>query len=112
MIAATSVGDTRRSNSTSSNHLRSATWPNGAWKTPGNIGPKPARYFALEAVSDTEPYERPWKAPRNETRYWRLVTKRASLIEPSTASVPELPRKTRHSSFIGALRASSAHISA
>ena len=44
--------------------------------------------------------------------YWRSVAKRASLIEPSTASVPELPRKTRHFSFIGAMRASSAHISA
>src|SRR5664279_6329291 len=112
MIAATSLGGTRRSKSISSNHFKSATWPYGAWKTPGNIGPKPAWYLAFDAVSETEPYVRPWKAPRNETRYWRLVTKRASLIEPSIASVPELVRKTRHFSFIGAIRASSAHISA
>src|SRR5664279_1734104 len=112
MIAATSVGGTRRSNSTSSNHFRSATWPYGAWNTPGSIGPKPAWYFALDAVSETEPYVRPWNAPRNATRYCRLVAKRASLIEPSTASVPELVRKTLDFSFIGAMRASSAHVSA
>ena len=29
--------------------------PYGAWKTPGSSGPKPAWYFAFEAVSETEP---------------------------------------------------------
>ena len=29
--------------------------PYGAWKMPGSSGPKPAWYFAFEAVSETEP---------------------------------------------------------
>ena len=59
---------------------------------PGRSGPKPAWYFALDAVSETEPYVRPWNAPRKATTYGRFVAKRASLIEASTTSVPEFPR--------------------
>ena len=53
MIAATSLAGASLSNRTSSNHLRSSTRPYGAWKTPGSSGPKPAWYFAFEAVSET-----------------------------------------------------------
>ena len=92
MIAATSLAGASLSNRTSSNQRRSSTLPYGAWKMPGSSGPKPAWYFAFEAVSETDPYVRPWKAPRNATMYGRLVAKRASLIDASTTSVPELPR--------------------
>ena len=107
MIAATSPAGASLSNRTSSNQRRSSTRPYGAWKIPGRSGPKPAWYFAFEAVSDSEPYVRPWKAPRNATMYGRLVAKRASLMDASTASVPELPRKARTLPEIGAMRASS-----
>ena len=88
MIAATSLAGASLSNSTSSNQRRSSTRPNGAWKTPGRSGPNPAWYFAFDAVSETEPYVRPWNAPRNATTYGRFVAKRASLIAASTTSVP------------------------
>ncbi len=52
---------------------RSSTRPYGAWKTPGRSGPKPAWYFAFEAVSETAPYVRPWNAPRKATTYGRWV---------------------------------------
>ena len=39
--------------------------------------------------------------------YGRLVAKRASLIDASTTSVPELPRYARTRPEIGAMRASS-----
>ncbi len=55
MIAATSFAGASLSNRTSSNQRRSATFPYGAWKTPGRSGPNPAWYFAFEAVSETEP---------------------------------------------------------
>ena len=55
MIAATSLAGASLSNRTSSNHLRSSTRPYGAWKMPGSSGPKPAWYFAFEAVSETDP---------------------------------------------------------
>src|SRR4029078_8788223 len=95
MIAATSFAGATLSKRTSSNQRRSSTLPNGAWNTPGSNGPKPAWYLALEAVSETEPYERPWNAPRNATTYGRAVAWRASLIAVSTISVPELPRYAR-----------------
>src|SRR5262245_34383791 len=101
-MAATSLAGASRSNRTSSNQRRSSTRPNGAWNTPGSSGPNPAWYLAFEAVSETDPYERPWNAPRNETTYGRLVANRASLIAVSTTSVPELPRYVRARPDIGA----------
>src|SRR6185369_1485872 len=92
MIAATSLAGASLSKRTSSNQRRSSTLPNGAWNTPGSSGPNPAWYFAFDAVSDTAPYVRPWNAPRNATTYGRLVAYRASLIDASTTSAPELPR--------------------
>ena len=73
MIAATSLAGASLSNRTSSNQRRSSTSPYGAWKTPGSSGPNPAWYFAFDAVSETEPYVRPWKAPRKATMYGRCV---------------------------------------
>jgi hypothetical protein len=58
----------------------------------GKSGPIPLRYFALLAVSDSEPMLRPWNPPRNATSPGRCVWLRASLIAASTASVPELVR--------------------
>ena len=92
MIAATSLAGASLSKRTSSNQRRSSTRPYGAWNTPGSSGPNPAWYLAFDAVSETDPYVRPWNAPRNATMYGRFVAKRASLIEVSTTSVPELPR--------------------
>ncbi len=69
--------------------------PNGACSTPGNSGAKPSWYFAFDAVSVTLPYERPWKPPRNAITYCLPVLWRASLIAPSTASVPEFVRNER-----------------
>ena len=38
--------------------------------TPGSVGPKPAWYFDLDAVSETEPYERPWNASIRPAPIW------------------------------------------
>src|SRR3954454_12067 len=92
MIAETSFAGASLPNRTSSNQRRSETLPNGAWNTPGRSGPKPAWYFAFDAVSDTAPYVRPWKAPRNATTYGRFVTWRAVLTAVSTPPAPPLPR--------------------
>jgi hypothetical protein len=43
--------------------------------------------------------------------YWRPVAKRASLIAPSTASVPEFVRKLRAGLEKGAIRSSSSQTS-
>jgi hypothetical protein len=48
----------------------------------------------LELVTEAAPNVRPWKAPRKAMMPGRPVTRRASLSEASTASVPELPKKT------------------
>ena len=48
------------------------------------------------------PYVRPWNAPRKAMMSLRPVALRASLIAPSTASAPELVRKTRFGSPPGA----------
>ena len=57
--------------------------------------PNPARWRALLAVSDRLPSERPWNAPKKAIAFGRPVWWRASLSAASTASVPELERKTR-----------------
>ncbi len=106
-MAATSEAGTRRLKTRCSSSSRPAL-PKGTWMTPGRSGPKPAWYLALEAVRLTAPYVRPWKAPRKATTYWRRVWKRASLRAASTASAPELPRKTRVGPLMGAMRAISA----
>ncbi len=69
------------------------------------------RYFALLAVRETEPYERPWNESSIAMTYCRPVAKRASLIAPSTASVPEFVRKLRAGLEKGAIRSSSSHTS-
>src|SRR5690242_13159487 len=87
--------------------MKSAS-PYGAWYTPGSSGPNRPRYFALLAVSERLPSERPWNAPRNAITFVRPVAWRASLIAASTASVPELPRNTR-AEVIGALATRRSH---
>ena len=62
---------------------------------PGSNGPNVARYSDFDAVIDTLPYDRPWKAPRNPITYCRPVWCRASLMAASTASVPEFVRNDR-----------------
>ena len=79
---------------------------------PGSNGPKPAWYFAFDAVRLTAPYVRPWKPPRNPTMYGRPVEWRASFIAASTTSAPELPRYVRSLPCIGAIRAMAAAVSA
>ena len=63
----------------------------------------------LLLVSDSAPMVRPWKAPSKAISPDRWVWWRASLIAPSTASVPELVRKTRAFSSNGAIDASALH---
>src|SRR5207253_2633823 len=46
---------------------------------PGSIGPNPAWYLALDAVSETDPYVRPWKPPRKATRFPSI----SSIVRPS-----------------------------
>jgi hypothetical protein len=48
------------------------------------------------AVSDTLPKDRPWNEPIIAMMFCRPVAYRASLIAPSTASVPEFVRKLAH----------------
>ena len=43
---------------------------------------------------DAAPKVRPWKAPRKAMMPGRPVTRRASFRAASTASAPELPKKT------------------
>ncbi len=64
------------------------------------------RYRALLAVSDTLPYERPWKEPKNAITYCRPVAYRASLMPASTASVPEFVRKLLAGFDMPAIRSS------
>ena len=52
---------------------------------------------------------RPWKAPVNAISAGRPVEWRASLIAPSTASVPEFVRNTRFLLGPGASAASRSH---
>ena len=85
--------------------------PKVVWSTPGSSGPNPVRYFALLAVSETLPYERPWKDCSIAITYWRPVANRASFSAPSTASVPEFVRKLRALPENGAMRSSSSHTS-
>ena len=69
-MAATSSGGIRRANTTCSRCSKS---PKCVWTTPGSSGPNPAWYFALLAVSETLPYERPWNDPIIATTYCRPV---------------------------------------
>ena len=75
-------------------------------------GRSPRRYFALLAVSDSDPSVRPWKPPRNAISPGRRVWWRDSLIAASTASVPELVRNVCQWWALGpiALRASCAEL--
>ena len=75
------------------------------------MAPNPPRWRAFDAVSERLPSERPWKAPKKAITFGRPVEWRASLIAPSTASVPELARNTR-AGCIGALAASRSQMSA
>ena len=59
----------------------------------------------FEFVSDNDPIVRPWNAPSNAMIAGRPVWWRASLMAPSTASVPEFVRKTRAVSSNGAMAA-------
>ena len=63
------------------------------------------------AVSDTLPKDRPWNEPIIAMMFCRPVAYRASLIAPSTASVPEFVRKLRAPSANGAIRSSSSQTS-
>ena len=72
----------------------------------GSSGPKPARWRIFELVSESAPMVRPWKPPSKAMIPGRPVWKRASLMAPSTASVPEFVRKTRAGSRNGAMAAS------
>ena len=78
---------------------------NGAWWTIGSSGPNPARCLIFEFVSDSAPIVRPWNPPSKAMIPGRWVWYRASLMAPSTASVPELVRKTRAFSLNGAMAA-------
>ena len=79
----------------------------GAWYTPGMNGPNPRRWMALLAVSDSDPSDRPWNAPRNAITPWRFVKYLDSLIAASVVSVPEFAKNVRTSPSIGAMDASS-----
>ena len=70
-------------------------------------GPNPRRWMALLAVSDSDPSERPWNAPRKAMMPGRFVWYLASLIAASVASVPELAKNVRTSPAIGTIAASS-----
>jgi hypothetical protein len=50
--------------------------------------------LGFDVVTLSEPKVRPWKAPSKAMIAGRPVARRASLSAPSTASVPELPKKT------------------
>ena len=99
MIAATSLG---RDEVLEQHVLDVAVVAVGRVVHAGSSGLKPWRYFALLAVSERLPSLRPWNAPRNAITYCRPVAWRASLIDASTASVPELVRNTLLSPAIGA----------
>jgi hypothetical protein len=60
----------------------------------------------------TAPVVRPWNAPRKAMMAVRRVEWRASLMAASTASVPELVRKTRFFELPGASRARRSHSAA
>jgi len=66
----------------------------------------------LLAVRLNPPYVRPWNAPRKAITAGRPVEWRASLIAPSTASVPEFDRNTRFLLGPGASLASRSHSAA
>src|SRR4030095_2360795 len=70
-------------------------------------GPNPRRWIALLAVSDSDPSDRPWNAPRNAITPWRFVKYLDSLIAASVVSVPEFAKNVRTSPSIGAMDASS-----
>ncbi len=53
------------------------------------------RLRRLPGFSDNDPMVSPWKAWSQKTSFERPVAARASLIAASTASVPELQKKTR-----------------
>ena len=57
-------------------------------------GPKPSRKMASPLIVNA-PMVSPWKAWSQKTSFERRVAARASLIAASTASVPELQKKTR-----------------
>ena len=78
----------------------------------GATGRYPARCTALLDVRLIAPYVRPWNAPSKAISAGRRVALRASLIAPSTASVPEFVRKTRFLLGPGATRASRSHSAA
>ena len=71
---------------------RAASSPYGTWVTPGRSGSNGSRYAGLW-VSASAPVLRPWNAPSAATIRVRPV-RRASLTAASTASVPELAKKT------------------
>ena len=57
-------------------------------------GEKPARNLVPEVVMDAAPMVRPWKDPWKTTILGRDVACRASRSAASTASLPELLKKT------------------
>ena len=61
------------------------------------IGEKPARNLVPEVVIDAAPMVRPWNEPWNTTTLGRPVACRASRSAASTASLPELLKKTESS---------------
>ena len=68
----------------------------GQKRTPGTSGSKGSRYFAVHVI-ESDPSVRPWKDRSKATssvRPWSRPMRRANLMAPSTASVPELQKKT------------------
>ena len=59
--------------------------------------------MVLLAVSDIDPNVRPWNEPRNAMKLARFVYHRASLMDASTASVPELQKNVRDGPAIGVI---------
>ena len=64
------------------------------------------RLRRLPGFSDNDPMVSPWKAWSQKTSFERPVAARASLIAASTASVPELQKKTRSCCGIRRIRCS------
>ena len=64
------------------------------WLKPGTSGSKGSRYF-FSQVAERAPIVRPWKPRMAATISVRPVSSRANLTAASTASVPELHKKTR-----------------
>jgi len=69
--------------------------------TPGTSGENPLSWTGLDAVSESEPIDRPWNAPTKASILGRPEQYRASLKAASTLSVPEFVKRTLVGPWMG-----------